>query len=121
MTTWTKKEGLVRKSVAVPAGYIVYFPRGHVLRIRDERQLEHYGLHRKPKLIDMAGLANPESPLGKMMMAQDDATRAGAYVELEQAVMHMAIAKSGPIIMPEQVKQARFVKSDDFVNRGKAA
>lgn len=109
-----------RKNKPVPAGWLVYFPRGHVIRIKDREHLEHYGLDRKPKLINMRGLNDPNSPLGKMMAAQDDAARAGAYRDLEQAVMHMALAKSGPTIMPEQVKATRFVEHDEFIQRASA-
>lgn len=122
VTVWNKKEGLIQKDKVVPGGFIVYFPRGHVLRVKNEKQLKHYGLDKKPRLISMAGLADPDSPLGKMMMAQDDAARQGAYQELEQAVMHMAIAKSGPTIMPEQIKKTRFIqKGDSFSKRPEAA
>jgi hypothetical protein len=120
---YIKGKGLVRKEESVPAGYLVYFPRGHVLRLNEE-QMKHYGLHRKPRIINMAGLHDPDSPIGKMMAAQNDAERAGAYKNLEQAVMQLAIAKSGPIIMPEMVKKMRFVEHSDYsddeeVPRGK--
>lgn len=114
MTTMEKKEA------DVPAGYLVYFPRGHVLRMTRE-QLVHAGLDREPKLISLAGLHDPSTPLGRMMMAQDDATRQGAYQELEQQVMQLAIAKSGPVIMPEQMKAQRFVEYDDHRAKKAAA
>jgi len=120
ITTWTKKEGLVKKEMPVPAGNLVYFPRGHVLRLSDE-QLVHYNLNKKPRMINLQGLHDPESPVGKMMMAQDDATRANAYNDLEQAVMHLAIAKSGPVIMPEMVKKMRFVEAKDYTTKNKVA
>lgn len=115
VTVWTKKEGLVQKVIDVPAGFLVYFPRGHVLRV-DEEHLKHYGLDKKPRISNLSGLHDPESPLGKIMMAQDDAARAGAYQDLEQMVMQMAIAKSGPVIMPEQVKATRFIQHEDYSN-----
>jgi hypothetical protein len=120
VTSWTKKDGLVPKEVPVPAGNLVYFPRGHVLRLSDEA-LVHYGLNKKPRMINMQGLHDPESPLGKMLAAQDDAARANAYNDLEQAVMHLAIAKSGPVIMPEMVKKMRFVEAKDYTTKGKEA
>ena len=98
----------------VPAGWLVYFPRGHVIRIKDSEHLEHYGLDRKPQWINLKGLHNPESALGKMMNAQDDAARKHAYQDMEQAVMQLAIAKSGPVIMPEQVKAVRFIEAGDY-------
>ena len=106
----------MKKEMPVPAGNLVYFPRGHVLRLSDE-QLVHYNLNKKPRMINLQGLHDPESPVGKMMMAQDDATRANAYNDLEQAVMHLAIAKSGPVIMPEMVKKMRFVEAKDYTTK----
>jgi hypothetical protein len=105
---------LKRTTKAVPAGYLVYFPKGHVLRLKTRDQLEHYGLERKPQFINLRGLHNPESPLGKMMAAQDDAARKNAYQDMEQAVMQLAIAKSGPVIMPEQIKEVRFIQGNEF-------
>ena len=105
---------LKRTTKAVPAGWLVYFPKGHVIRIKDREHLEHYGLDRKPQWINLKGLHNPESALGKMMAAQDDAARKNAYQDMEQAVMQLAIAKSGPVIMPEQVKNVRFIEAGDF-------
>jgi hypothetical protein len=87
----------------VPAGYMVYFPRGHVIRVRDKKTLAYYGLDRKPRIINMEGLADPNSPLGRMMSAQDDAARHGAMVDMERMVIQMATAKTGPILLNEQV------------------
>jgi len=78
-------------------------------------------LNKKPRMINMQGLHDPESPLGKMLAAQDDAARADAYNDLEQAVMHLAIAKSGPVIMPEMVRKMRFVEPKDYTTKGKQA
>jgi hypothetical protein len=111
-----KLSTIEKKPADVPAGYLVYFPRGHVLRMTQE-QLEHHGLDQKPRLISLAGLHDPSTPLGRMMMAQDDAARAGAYQELEQQVMQLAIAKSGPVIMPEQMKATRFTEYEDHQTR----
>jgi hypothetical protein len=86
-----------------PAGFMVYFPRGHVVRIPNRKLLEHYRLHLKPRIINLEGLSDPNTPLGKMMMAQDDQTRAGAMIDMERMVIQLACAKTGPQLMPEQV------------------
>lgn len=94
---WTKKGGLTDKYVNVPGGYLVYFPRGHVLRIKNREELRHYKLDRDPELIDLKGLHDPKSPMGKLMMAEDDATRKGAFVDLQQQVIRIATAATGKI------------------------
>jgi hypothetical protein len=38
-----------------------------------------------------------------MMSAQDDAARHGAMVDMERMVIQMATAKTGPILLNEQV------------------
>lgn len=97
VNTWTKKAGLGEKYVDQPAGFMVYFPRGHVLRIRDRKQLRQYKLDRPAQIINLQGLSDPNSPLGKMMMSQDDATRKGAFQSLEDQVIKLAQAKSGKV------------------------
>jgi len=90
-----------------PQGYMVYFPRGHALRIPDMDTLKHYGLDMKPRIINANDiLADPNSPLGKIIGAQTDEERKGAMLDLERMVIQMATAKSGPIVMLEQVKEA---------------
>jgi|SRR5690349_18492942 len=98
------KEGKVtsheRKEVIVdvPGGFMVYFPRGHALRMT-EADLIRYNLKRPPKIINMQGLADPNSPLGKLMAAQDDGSRAEAYQSLQQKVIALATMKTGPNIL----------------------
>jgi hypothetical protein len=104
VTVFTRKDGLTKKIVKQPAGYMVYFPRGHVIRLKDKDALRHYGLDRPPIIINLEGLNDPRSPIGKMLMAQDEETRKGARLSLEKAVMQLATAKTGPVLMPEQVK-----------------
>jgi hypothetical protein len=96
-------EGLVRKMRKVPAGNMVYFPRGHVLRLTDA-QLKFYKLDRKPRMINIQGLNDPNSPIGKMINAQDEEERHGAYLDLEKSVMQLATAMTGSVLMPEQLK-----------------
>lgn len=99
-----KSKEITRKIIEQPAGYLIYFPRGHVLRMKSKEELAHYGLNRKPKLINLQGLEDPNSPLGKLMMAQDAEERDNAFIALEEQVVAMATAKTGKIIMPEQVQ-----------------
>lgn len=101
-----KGKGLVREMKTQDAGYMVYFPRGHAIRIRNDEELRRYGFHREPRIINMTGLSDPNSPVGKMMMAQDDEIRKGAYADLEKMVIRLATAKSGNVLMPEQMDES---------------
>lgn len=98
----TGMSGIERKQVEQPAGYMVYFPRGHSLRLT-EAQLKVYKLRGRPKLINLQGLDDPNSPLGRLMMAQDADERDLAFESLEKQVIALATAKSGKILMPEQI------------------
>jgi len=100
-----KGKGLVREMQEQDPGYMVYFPRGHAIRIRDDEELRRHGFHREPRIINMTGLNDPNSPVGKIMMAQDDEIRRGAYADLEKMVMRLATAKSGNVLMPEQMEE----------------
>ena len=97
VNTWTKKAGITEKYVEQEAGFLVYFPRGHVLRIKDKAQLRHYRLDHAPKVINLEGLNDPNSPIGKMMMSQDEMQRRGAYQSLEEQVIRLAEAKAGKV------------------------
>lgn len=90
-TTHERKE-ILREE---PGGFMVYFPRGHCIRFKDKKALEQYGLNKPPKIINMQGLADPNSPLGQLMTAQDDAGRAEAMASLQQKVISMATALTG--------------------------
>lgn len=92
-----------REMTDEPAGYMVYFPRGHVMRVPTKQILEHYNLHMKPRIINLEGLTDPNSPLGRVMLAQDNDARAGAMIDMETMVIQMACAKTGPQLMPEQI------------------
>lgn len=97
INTWNKKTGLSNKFVDQPAGFLVYFPRGHVLRIRDKAMLRHYKLDKAPTIINLDGLSDPNTPLGRMMMSQDDAQRRGAFESMEKQVMKLAQSKGGKV------------------------
>jgi hypothetical protein len=86
---WSK-EGIKKKLVPEDAGYLVYFPRGHAIRLKSLAALRHYRLHKEPKIIELQGLNDPNSPLGKMFMSQDPHLRMSSYRELEQMVIDLA-------------------------------
>jgi hypothetical protein len=89
---WTK-DGIKKKLVDEDAGYLVYFPRGHAIRVKSMAMLRHYQLHKEPKIIQLEGLNDPNSPLGKMFMSQDPHLRQASYHELEQMVINLAEAR----------------------------
>ena len=105
-TTWSKKGGIQKKMVEEPAGYLVYFPRGHVIRFRDKEALRHYGLAGPAPIINLEGLNDPNSPLGRMLMSQEEGAKRGAMESLEKQVIKLATAKTGPVLMPEQLEPA---------------
>jgi len=86
---WTK-DGIKKKLIEEDAGYLVYFPRGHAIRIKNLAKLRHYQLHKEPKIIQLEGLNDPNSPLGKMFLSQDPMLRQASYRELEQMVINLA-------------------------------
>lgn len=105
VTVWTKETGLTKQMRSEPAGYLVFFPRGHVMRIRTEAELAHYGLDKDPKFMDMKGLYDPNTAVGKLFSSQDEDERAASYRQLEAHVIQLATAKSGRgSIMPEQAE-----------------
>jgi hypothetical protein len=107
VTSWTKKEGLKQRLVDQPAGFMVYFPRGHCLRLKDKESLRKYGLDRQPTIINLDGLNDPNSILGKLVTAQDEASRHDAYADMEKYVIQLATAKTGSVVLPEQVAAMR--------------
>lgn len=105
--TWSKGEGITVEDQEQPAGFMVYFPRGHALRFKNKAELAQYGLNQKPKLINLQGLNDPNSPIGKIMHSQDEEGRAEGFADLEKAVIALATAKSGSVLMPEQLMSRR--------------
>lgn len=96
----------VDKTVEEPGGFMVYFPKGHALRFKDRKELAQYGLDRKPNLVNMTGLENPNSPVGRLMQSQDADDRMKAWEELEQNVIALATIKSGKDILTIEEKDA---------------
>jgi hypothetical protein len=89
---WSK-DGIRKKLVDEDAGYLVYFPRGHAIRVKSLAMLRHYQLHKEPRIIQLEGLNDPNSPLGKMFLSQDPHLRMASYRELEQMVINLAEAR----------------------------
>lgn len=54
-TKYVKDEdgNLVQETVKEPAGFMVYFPSGNSIRVRNEKELKRLGFHRNSTLIDM--------------------------------------------------------------------
>jgi hypothetical protein len=89
---WSK-DGIKKKLIDEDAGYLVYFPRGHAIRVKSLAMLRHYQLHKEPRIIQLEGLNDPNSPLGKMFLSQDPHLRMASYRELEQMVINLAEAR----------------------------
>lgn len=108
---WSK-DGIKKKLVEEDAGFLVYFPRGHALRVRSLRQLKHYRLHKEPKIIQLDGLNDPNSPLGKMFLSQDPQLRMASYHQLEQMVIDLAESR-GKIEVKDFVPKEDGDEDDD--------
>jgi len=78
--------------IEVPAGFMVYFPRGHAVRLRDKKDLARYRLNREAHIISIEGLYDPNSPIGKLIHAQDDKSRGLAFTSLESKVINSVTA-----------------------------
>lgn len=86
-----------KKEVKVPGGYLVYFPRGHVLRIANREMLRHHGLDKPAPVISMKGLNDPDGPMAKLFRAQDDDARSQVFVDMEKEVIALTEAKCGKV------------------------
>lgn len=94
---WKRGAGVEVKDIEEPAGFLVYFPRGHVIRIKNKKELAHYKLDREPEIVNLSGLHDRNSAMGKIMFSQDEAIRRQGMVDLENFVIRLAQAKSGKI------------------------
>lgn len=103
-TIWDRKQKkIVRQPMTEPAGFLVYFPRGHVIRCKDLRTLRHYKIDPdNAPIISMEGLADPRTPLGKLMLAQDADSRIKAMDELKEQVIRMTKAVGGDVTVTEE-------------------
>lgn len=84
-----------KKLVSEDAGYMVYFPRGHAIRCKDKATLARFGLDKEPELVNLEGLHDPNSPAGKLFLAQDKESRMSAFRDLEQQVIDLVHRRSG--------------------------
>lgn len=100
-TKWSKATGLEQYEEVEPAGYLIYCPRGHAIRLKNDKQLKQYNLDRQPRIVNMQGLLDPNSDVGKLMFAQDQESRENSMNILRGHVIKLATYKSGPNIMPE--------------------
>lgn len=87
--------------VEEPAGFMVYFPNGHVLRLSEARCKE-FGFDKQAPVANMEGLHNPNSPIGRIMYAQTDKARAEAFRDLQQETIDLATAKSGKELLTKE-------------------
>lgn len=104
VTTFEKGVGLKEELREEDGGFLVYFPRGHALRLT-EKELKRYKLGRRAKaFVDLAGLTDPDSPMGRVFMAQNEQGRAAGWKDLERMVIQLATARSGPITVPDETE-----------------
>ena len=87
-----------------PAGFMVYFPRGHAIRIRTREELREFNLDVEDiPLVSLTGLNDPKSEIGKLLSAQDDKQRKVAWDSLENKTIRLATARTGTVLMPAQI------------------
>lgn len=95
--------GIKVVDVEEPAGFLVYFPRGHVLRIKSQKELAQYNLDKAPRIVNLSGLNDPNSAIGRMMMSDDQVIRREGMADLEKYVIRLAEAKTGRITLTRDV------------------
>ncbi len=76
-------------------GFLVYFPRGHVLRMKDKKALKQYGLDLPPKII------NADDLLGSLIGADTEEKRKLVTMSLEKRVIALATRVTGPVTVPD--------------------
>ena len=104
---FVKDKGIKFRMMKEPAGYMVYFPRGHCIRVKSLKMLKHYKLNKEPKIIELQGLQDPNSPLGKMFLSQDPEVRKASYQELQQMVKNLC-SVSGNMEIPTKYESPNF-------------
>lgn len=78
-----------RVEVEQEAGYLVYYPQGHVLRFKDMNALRKHGLDVPPRII------NAENILGDLMAATSDEKREFAMLSLQEQLVKLATRRTG--------------------------
>lgn len=53
---------LKTETIEEDAGYMVYFPQGHSIRVRNYTELKRMGLHTAPGLVDMESGEEVQAP-----------------------------------------------------------
>lgn len=84
----------IEEVVEQPAGFMVYFPNGHALRM-NEKRVKEFGYDKDAPIANMDGLHSPNSPIGQLMRAQTDKARQEAFRNLQEETIALATAKSG--------------------------
>lgn len=97
---WEPGKGFYDEDVLEPAGFLVFFPKGHNLRLKTLDELEFYGLTNDPRFANMTGLHDPNSAIGKLLTESEPLARQAAYRELEKLTIRLSTAKNKNI-MPE--------------------
>lgn len=90
---------LVTKDVEVDGGYMVYFPKGHAIRLT-AKQLKQYNLDQpRGNFVSMQGL----TPQDEMMMLEDRSLMQAHVESIEMMTIRLATRRTGPLLMPEQL------------------
>jgi hypothetical protein len=95
ITKWTREKGLHEEAQEQPGGFMVYFPRGHALRMTDKELVRHKLNKRAKLIVDMSQLYDPESAIGKVFLAQTENERASSWKDLERQVVALATVRTG--------------------------
>lgn len=65
------EDGVLKtKVVEEEAGYMVYFPQGHSIRVRNYTELKRMGLHTAPGLVDMESGDEMQAPQVRSLKSQ---------------------------------------------------
>ena len=105
-----KKGGLVSKEVEQPAGYLVYFPMGHAVRVKDEVELAQIRFNGEPLAPDgevfanMDGINSPNSKIGKLMRTQDKDNHTKLQQNFVDDVVKLVRARSGEITVTKEAE-----------------
>lgn len=79
--------------VEEPGGYMVYFPKGHSIRVRTRAELERLGFHKKPKRVAMdvdvdthEEEDDPQTITPKQLVAKRTTRRGGRTATAEEVL-----------------------------------
>lgn len=74
ITTNDKKRQMETEDVEEDAGYMVYFPSGSSIRVRDDDELRRLGFSGEPELVDMETGEIQEGPADTSLKAHSERT-----------------------------------------------